>query len=160
MLRRRGVSAELVLVGDGPDRAQLASRVAESSLGAHVRFAGQLDERAALAAIAEADVLVLPSFMEGLPVVLMEAMAIGVPVVASHVAGVPELVEDGVTGRLFHAGDWSGLATAIAATLTMPADRRDAEVQAAREAVARRHVIDAAVAPLRAQFAGKAEYRA
>ena len=76
-------------------------------------FAGRLPEDDTLAEIAHADLLILPSFMEGLPIVLMEAMAIGVPVVASRVAGIPELVEDGVTGLLFTPSDWDELASRI-----------------------------------------------
>ncbi len=58
--------------------------------------------------------------MEGLPVVLMEATALGVPVVASRVAGVPELIDDGENGRLFHPADWKGLETALVESLTNP----------------------------------------
>src|SRR5206468_6418616 len=74
-----------------------------------VRFAGRLGEVATLAEIANADALVLPSFMEGLPIVLMEAMALGTAVIASRVAGIPELVQDGTSGLLFSPGDWTGL---------------------------------------------------
>ena len=62
--------------------------------------------------------LVLPSFMEGLPIVLMEAMALGVPVVASRVAGIPELVEDGKGGLLFAPSNWAELGACLERLLT------------------------------------------
>ena len=83
-----------------------------------VRFAGLLPEEQTLVEIARSDLLVLPSFMEGLPIVLMEAMALGVPVVASRVAGIPELVEDGSTGLLFSPSDWDDLTAKMERLLT------------------------------------------
>ena len=68
-----------------------------------VTFAGRLGEQETLERIAASDILVLPSFMEGLPIVLMEAMALGTAVIASRVAGIPELVEDGKIGAVVHA---------------------------------------------------------
>lgn len=103
----------LTLVGDGPEQAALVARAALMGLEGRVSFAGRLDEGATLAAIAASDLLVLPSFMEGLPIVLMEAMALGVPVIASRVAGIPELVIDGETGLLVDPANWAALATAI-----------------------------------------------
>lgn len=109
-IRAKGLAAHLLLVGDGPEGDLLKARVETQGLADAVTFAGRLDEADTLQAIASSDILVLPSFMEGLPVVLMEAMAAGTPVIASRIAGVPELVEDGVTGLLFHPADWAGLA--------------------------------------------------
>ena len=77
-----------------------------------------MSEAETLAEIARSDVLVLPSFMEGLPIVLMEAMALGVPVIASRVAGIPELVEDGVNGLLFASSKWDELGESIQRVLT------------------------------------------
>jgi glycosyltransferase involved in cell wall biosynthesis len=103
----------LILVGDGPDRRQLERLARELSVTSHVTFAGRLSEQDTLKEIAASDILVLPSFMEGLPIVLMEAMALGVPVIASRVAGIPELVEDSRTGLLFTPSDWDELAECI-----------------------------------------------
>lgn len=104
---------ELRLVGDGPERGALGALTKELGLSGAVTFAGRLPEEETLAEIARSDLLVLPSFMEGLPIVLMEAMAVGVPVIASRVAGIPELVEDGASGLLFTPSNWDGLASAI-----------------------------------------------
>ncbi|HKU36854.1 MAG TPA: glycosyltransferase family 4 protein, partial [Polyangiales bacterium] len=112
-VRRRGQDAELVLVGDGPDRERIERRIAELGLADAVQLRGRLFEAETLQEIAGSDVLVLASFMEGLPVVLMEAMALGLPVIAPRVAGVPELVQDGVHGLLFAPGAWHELADCL-----------------------------------------------
>ena len=109
-LRSKHPDAVLRLVGDGPDRDALERLASDFGIGGAVTFAGRLPEQETLAEIARADILVLPSFMEGLPIVLMEAMALGVPVVSSRVAGIPELVSDGKTGLLFAPSDWDELA--------------------------------------------------
>ena len=83
------------------------------SISERVRFAGRLSEADTLGEIAKADILVLPSFMEGLPIVLMEAMAMGTAVIASRVAGIPELVDDGESGLLFTPSNWDELASCI-----------------------------------------------
>ena len=112
-LRAKHPALSLRLIGDGPDRQRLAARVNELGINDAVTFAGRLPEAETLAEIAGSDMLILPSFMEGLPIVLMEAMALGVPVVASHVAGIPELVTDGRTGLLFAPSDWNELSQCI-----------------------------------------------
>lgn len=121
ILQRSRPDLQLRLVGDGPDRATLEGLAAELGINGTVTFAGRLPEMETLAQIAASDLLVLPSFMEGLPIVLMEAMALGVPVVSSSVAGIPELVEDGETGLLFAPSDWNDLASTINRLLGDPA---------------------------------------
>lgn len=105
---------ELSIVGDGPLRGELDAMVDRLGLGADVTFLGRLPEAETLAAIASREALVLPSFMEGLPIVLMEAMALGKPVIATRVAGIPELVSDGENGLLFTPSNWAELADRIA----------------------------------------------
>jgi glycosyltransferase involved in cell wall biosynthesis len=116
--------ARLAIVGDGPLRAKLKVQAGELGLEADIEFLGRLPEAETLTEIARSDVLVLPSFMEGLPIVLMEALALGVPVVAARVAGIPELVEDGKNGLLFSPSDWSGLANALDRLVADPSLRR------------------------------------
>jgi glycosyltransferase involved in cell wall biosynthesis len=102
--------AELLLVGDGPDRAMLAE-LADRSAPGRVGFLGTRERpREEMAA---ADVLVLPSHTEGIPAVLIEAAFSGLPVVASAVGGIPEVVENGVTGFTVPPGDVSALAEAL-----------------------------------------------
>ena len=117
-LGKRGIEVDLVLVGDGPEEARIKHETEVLKLTDRVQFAGRKPERETLDIIARSDLLVLPSFMEGLPVVLMEAMALGVPVVASRVAGIPELVEHGRTGLLYHPADWQGLEQTLADMLS------------------------------------------
>lgn len=121
-LRARGIYSRLSLVGDGPLRPAIEDVVEQMKLGDRVSLEGFLTEENTLAAIASSDILVLPSFMEGLPVVLIEALAMGKPVVASRVAGIPELVEHGRSGLLFTPSDTEDLEEVLARILV---DRTD-----------------------------------
>ncbi|MFD1786665.1 glycosyltransferase [Sphingomonas floccifaciens] len=148
-----GQRATLELVGDGPCGDALRAQVAEAGLTDHVHFAGRLDERRTLERIAASDILVLPSLMEGLPVVLIEALALGKPVVSSWVAGVPELVEPDVNGLLFAPGDWARLAERLR-TICADDALRTRLAENARARVAAEFAIDVAVRPLIARFGG------
>lgn len=143
--------ARLSLVGDGPLKDRLVLLAEELGIARSVTFHGMLDETTTLATVATADALVLASFMEGLPVVLMEAMALGRPVIASGVAGVPELVRDGVSGLLFPPSDWDSLAQAML-QLAGDADLRARLGAAGRLAVEAEFAVDKAVVPLVALF--------
>lgn len=151
MVHRRGIPVTLTLVGDGPEGEALRAQVTRQGIGSVVRFVGRQDERATLALIAAADMLVLPSFMEGLPVVLMEAMALGVPVIATRVAGIPELVRDEVSGLLFDPADWVGLADAITRLAADQPLRRRLAAKGRRR-IESDFAIERAVAPLPALF--------
>jgi glycosyltransferase involved in cell wall biosynthesis len=105
--------SRLVLVGDGPIRAKLEEQVEELDLGHAVEFTGWLDSVEVQDQIRRASILVHPSFSEGLPVVIMEAMAERRPVISTYVAGIPELVKDGETGWLVPAGQVDDLAAAM-----------------------------------------------
>ena len=97
-LKRRGLEVEAVLVGDGPYRQELEDAGRRLGLAGRLTFTGALTGAAIAPRYREADVFCLPSFAEGLPVVLMEAMANELPVVTSRLAGIAELVDDGVSG--------------------------------------------------------------
>jgi glycosyltransferase involved in cell wall biosynthesis len=114
---------ELALAGDGPDRAALERQAAELGIADRVRFLGYQSSDQVRALLQETDVFVLPSFAEGVPVVLMEAMASGVPVVATRVAGITELVADGGSGYVVPPGDVAALVASIDALLSDPALR-------------------------------------
>jgi glycosyltransferase involved in cell wall biosynthesis len=102
----------VLCAGEGSQRAALAARTAALGLDGVVRWLGRVDDVAAL--LAAADVALMPSLQEGLGVAALEAMAAGLPVVASHVGGLPEAVVDGATGILVPPGDARALAAAIA----------------------------------------------
>ncbi len=103
----------LRLVGDGPERQHLETRATQMGLQDHVEFMGYKSQADVAEALSRTDIFVLPSFAEGVPVVLMEAMASQVPVITSRVAGVPELVADGVSGFLVPPGAVAPLADAL-----------------------------------------------
>lgn len=119
-LRKDHPDARLSIVGDGPHREQLEQQAERLGLGDMVAFLGYRSQDAVADLLAEADMLVLPSFAEGVPVVLMEAMAARLPVIASQVAGVGELVEDGVSGHLIPAGDMQSLIARMDHLLSHP----------------------------------------
>lgn len=112
-LSRSGHRICITLIGDGPDRSALEAMA--RPLGDVVTFAGALSQEEVAGRLAESDVFVLPSFAEGVPVVLMEAMATGLPTIATRIAGVAELVHDGVSGLLVPPGDAESLGRAIVA---------------------------------------------
>lgn len=146
------VDATLTLVGDGPLRGQIEAAIAANGLGARVTLTGWADEARVRAELAAAHALVLPSFAEGLPMVVMEAMASGRPVIATTIAGVPELVTQD-TGWLVPAGDAAALATALRHAASLPAKDLTRMGQAARDRVFARHDIDAEAAKLAVLFA-------
>ncbi len=111
-------AAVLVLVGDGEWRATLERLAKETGVGDRVIFTGSIQNP--LAVVEHADVVVLPSLSEGLPIALLEAMAIGRAVVASRVGGIPEVVQDGETGVLIPAADSQALSSAIVRLLMDP----------------------------------------
>lgn len=112
-LRHRGLSPQLEIVGDGPRRPHLERRARQLGIHDRVSFAGPVGQDEIPRRYMGADVFCLPSLGEGVPVVLMEAMALGLPVVASSTGGIPELVEDGVTGLLAPPGRPGPLADRI-----------------------------------------------
>lgn len=121
-LQADGVAFRLTIVGDGPMSGAIRARTTGLALDGRVDFAGALPEAATLACIAASDVIVLPSLMEGLPVVLIEALALRTPALASRVAGIPELIEDGKSGLLFSPSDWDDLERKLRQMLSCSAD--------------------------------------
>jgi colanic acid/amylovoran biosynthesis glycosyltransferase len=113
-LVRRGFELRLSVLGDGPDRGFLESYAHRIGVSAHVDFLGYVDQATIRSTLRASDMFVLPSFAEGIPVALMEAMASGVPVIATQVGGVSELIVDGKTGQVVGASDRAGLTEAIA----------------------------------------------
>lgn len=153
LARRDLPGLRLTLVGDGPLRGALQAQVQRLSLADAVTFAGWQDEAGVRAALAAAQALVLPSFAEGLPVVAMEAMAAGRPVIGTFVAGIPELVTPDA-GWLVPAGHVPALASSIAALAATPPEALAAMGRAARRRALARHDIDRAALRLAALIQG------
>jgi N-acetyl-alpha-D-glucosaminyl L-malate synthase BshA len=117
-LVRRHTDAKLVFVGEGPDLPKIRARVQDTGLANDVYFLGKQDEVAEVIAIA--DLLLLPSEKESFGLVALEAMACGVPVIASNVGGIPELIEHDVTGYIAPVGEISTMATYASQLLSNP----------------------------------------
>jgi glycosyltransferase involved in cell wall biosynthesis len=142
LLARRGTNLVLRLVGEGPLRARYERLVAEEGLADRVEFLGYRYDMPQL--LADADVAVLTSVKEGIPRALMEAMAVGVPVVATDVKGTREIVASGRNGFLVPLGDTAALAARLEQLLLSPALRR--ELGARAIGFARQHCDEARVA--------------
>ncbi|MCE8521794.1 glycosyltransferase [Ruegeria pomeroyi] len=141
-LVRRHPQVHLDLVGDGEMRPALERAIADAGLEGNITLTGWLDQDGVRAALERAHALVMPSFAEGLPMVVMEAMAAARPVVATYVAGTPELVLAGETGWLVPAGDDAALAEALAVLAETPVARLRGMGEAGRMRVLKRHAID------------------
>ena len=115
---RRSVRARFLLVGDGPDRAEVERRAVECGLEDEVVFLGEQHDLVALLSIS--DLFLLPSVQESFGLAALEAMACGVPVVASNVGGLPEIIQDGITGFACPPDDVDGMARHAVALLTDP----------------------------------------
>jgi glycosyltransferase involved in cell wall biosynthesis len=138
-LAAEGLTFELVLVGDGPLRKPIEERIEQLALLEHVRLTGWQGTLAVRDEILRARALVLPSFAEGLPVVLMEALALGRPVISTYVAGIPELVVPGVCGWLIPAGSVEALTSAMRDALLAPLHDLERLGRAGAARAAQRH---------------------
>ncbi len=122
----RAVPSRLLLIGDGPDRSAAERLALQLGIQDRIHFLGKQDNVNELLPLA--DLMLLPSEMESFGLAALEAMACGVPAIATRVGGVPELIDDGINGRLFPVGDVEGMAQAAIALLTdEPARQRMAE---------------------------------
>lgn len=134
----------LVYAGKGSGVEETRRLADQLGLGGRVEFTGWLEAERARATLAAATIFVLPSFVEGMPMALLEAMALGLPVIATPVGGVPEIVTHQVDGLLVPPGDVDALAAAIARLMSEPA-LRERLGRAARETAAQRFSLDSAV---------------
>jgi glycosyltransferase involved in cell wall biosynthesis len=116
-LAAEGFQFKLVLVGDGPLRNQIETLIQQLKLENHVEITGWATNSEVQQQILSAQVLVAPSFAEGLPVVIMESLALARPVISTYIAGIPELVQPGKSGWLVPAGSVENLAEAMRAVL-------------------------------------------
>jgi N-acetyl-alpha-D-glucosaminyl L-malate synthase BshA len=139
----RAVPSRLVLIGDGPDRPEAADEAQQLGVADRVVFLGKQDSVAEL--LACADMLLLPSQSESFGLVALEAMAAGVPVVATRTGGIPEVVEDGVTGVLGDVGDVAAMGDGAIELLRDP--RRWSQASRAARAVATERYSVTAIIP-------------
>lgn len=151
MLRDWGRAFKLVIVGTGPDEDSLRQAVDRLDLRRHVEMTGALNQDQVRARYAESDVFALPSFAEGIPVVLMEAMASGVPCVTTRITGIPELIRDGIDGLLTTPSDTQELADTLALLMDDP-ELRSELAEAGRARVAERYDLPTNVARLAEVF--------
>lgn len=151
-----GIALELVLVGDGEMRAQAEQFITAHGLKACVRITGWADGAQVREELLAARAMVLPSFAEGLPVVIMEALALRRPVISTYVAGIPELVQNDRCGWLVPAGDVPSLRDAMRAALAATPRELDALGAEGHRRVAQRHDADKAAALLRDAFVAAA----
>lgn len=151
-LVRRGVDFNLTLVGDGELRPDIESHIARAGLGERVTITGWAPESRVREELLNARALVLPSFAEGLPVVIMEALALRRPVISTYVAGIPELVVPNECGWLVPAGDSATLADAMIEVLNTPTTALDAMGAVGAERTRERHSVDTEAAKLVALF--------
>jgi colanic acid/amylovoran biosynthesis glycosyltransferase len=144
----KNIPIELVLVGDGPLREELERLIEMYRLGDCVRITGWISNDDVRKEILRARALVLPSFSEGLPVVIMEAMALRRPVLTTYIAGIPELVRAGENGWLFPAGSLEDLTNALEACLSTSIQDLQKLGDAGYGCVARSHSIEVEAAKL------------
>ena len=153
LLAADGLDFQIVLIGDGPMRGQLEAVLRRRGLGERFLLTGWLDAARVREAVQDARALVLPSFAEGLPVVVMEALALHRPVITTAIAGNPELVNDGVNGWLVPAGSVEALAHAMRAALQASPGRLEEMGRAGAALVARQHDVSREAHKLASLFA-------
>jgi len=142
ILNQKGIQFELVLAGDGEIRAQVQQLIDLHGLTRQVWITGWISSNRVRQEILSARGLILPSFSEGLPVVIMEAMALNRPVLATWVGGIPELVRPGETGWLFPPGCVDSIAEALETFLATPTENLMKMGNAAHHIIMKRHSID------------------
>jgi glycosyltransferase involved in cell wall biosynthesis len=151
-LAAEGADFEIVLVGDGPLRPRIEAGIARLGLAGRVRVAGWKSAAEVREELLASRALLLPSFAEGLPVVIMEALALARPVITTAVAGIPELVEGGVTGWVVPAGSVDALVPAMREALDADPERLGDMGRAGAARVSARHDVRKEAAALAALF--------
>jgi len=147
------VDVEVVLAGDGPLRGVIEQRARELALGEGLRITGWISNQQVRDELLAARAMLLPSFAEGLPVVLMEALALGRPAISTYVAGIPELIRDGVNGWLIPAGSRDELVRAVRTALATSVADLEEMGRAGAATVAEWHDATKEAARLRQLFA-------
>ncbi|MFL2936152.1 MAG: glycosyltransferase family 4 protein [Myxococcota bacterium] len=142
----RGFDHRVVIIGEGPEEAALKSRADEYGIRDYIEFKGYRTPAEVHSSLHSASLFVMPSLwdqkkntQDGIPVALMESMASGTLSMASRLSGIPELIEDGVSGFLCEPGNHDELAAAIQKALSLSETERDAILTSAREVIENHH---------------------
>lgn len=151
----QGVEARLTLIGDGPHRSSIESDIRRLNLQDHVKLTGWQSADAIRQELISCKLFALPSLAEGLPVVIMEALALNRPVLTTYIAGIPELVEDGVCGWLAPSGSTEALAVKLREALSAGPDPLRRMGHEGRERVRRQHHQPTEVRKLARLFLGQ-----
>jgi len=138
-LAAEGLEFKVVLVGDGPLRNQIETMIAQLNLKNHVEITGWASNAEVRQQILESQIMVAPSFAEGLPVVIMESLALSRPVISTYIAGTPELVQPGKCGWLIPAGSVKALADAMRTAMQTPLPQLEHMGKAGAELVVQNH---------------------
>ena len=153
-LHDEGVNCQLILAGDGPMRKEIELRIADYKLEGVVEITGWISSEQVKSLLCESRGMVLPSFAEGLPVVIMEALALRRPVISTYVAGIPELIQTGKNGWLVPPGDVSKLKSAIMELLDASAVDLEKMGQQGFDAVLAQHDAEKEAGKLAQLFSG------
>ena len=137
-----GENIKLILAGDGEMRNAVETYINNNNLKSNVEITGWISSKQVKQLLNDSDAMILPSFAEGLPVAIMEAMAIGTPVLTTYIAGIPELIHSNENGILFPAGDIDSTKNAILDFLNKSNDDLELMIQKAYQSVEHRHHID------------------
>lgn len=147
-----GIDLKLVLAGDGEMRTQIEEQIAAHELQPRVEITGWIDSAEVIRRLQASRAMVLPSFAEGLPVVIMEALALERPVLSTYIAGIPELVEPGKNGWLVPAGNVEALKEALRDLMKTPVERLQEMGRAGAKAVREDHHLPTEVSRLEKLF--------
>ncbi len=142
---------KVVLIGDGESRAEIEAEIARLGVGDNVAITGWMENTRVREAVKNARAFLLPSYAEGLPVVIMEALALGRPVISTYIAGIPELVDEGC-GWIIPAGDGEALVRVMREALTASPEKLRALGAEGRRRIEERHDVDKEAAALGALF--------
>lgn len=151
-LIQQGQRCQLTLIGGGELRGEFEQLVVELGLSGQVHFTGPLNQDQVRRHFAEADVFVLASFAEGVPIVLMESMALGIPVIATQITGIPELIEGGQCGVLVAAGSQQQLTQALQQHVQTSAEAIAVQIERARARIEADYNLDINVPQLHRLF--------
>ncbi|MEM7619274.1 MAG: glycosyltransferase family 4 protein [Pseudomonadota bacterium] len=151
-MKLEGNDFQLVLAGDGPMRAEIEAYIQENDLSSKVQITGWIDGQRVREEIIKSRALVLPSFAEGLPVVLMEAMALKRPVISTYIAGIPELIIPEQNGFLVSASNMAELKNTLATVLDMDIEQLRNMGEKGRSSILERHDIQKEVFKLYKKF--------